>query len=588
MSSDAFPSTPRHVRSPEDDKIRGDSRRATLAPEHGTGHAGGGSRSSNSSASTPVMKNVNIHSYVDPSANAEMKSSVDERDGGEAHPLKVEEEEQEGWVCDICKIAEFTTFEEATEHEKHCRLIKPASTKKRKGPPRSPPSKKLNMRRKKQTDQYENKPIPTPTLQPRHQLMVQYQNQQGMGHGHGTQVQSQPQWQQIPQQQQQAQLQQQPQQLYQDSKGAQVAYYTVPTGNYVYQTAPAQANYAHARGNKGSEQNGDKSQQYQVANTMANMSTITTATAKPASRPNDVSLSSVMDVFIPGSMGWSCKHCISAPLRFRAPGAVSYTQERPSLDFIEQHLSVCNGGRFYEASQQQARQIVRAQPMIQAQAQAQQMPMVQQHSMMQMPHHIIVPQQQVQQQQVQMVRRPMFQQEERYGTAATASTYAFPQSQQQVQVKVEHQNQNRQQGKQAKAKTAVTSPGLVTPDVYTIPADIHTITEPNSPLLPEDKRLITDYFFYLMRQLQICFFAEDDRKARKRENVTLGFAGLQCRHCSGKASARKFFWSNVDRLANSFAEIPSHIMVGAISPNVSLFCGLSSPHVAANIKIDIP
>jgi len=545
------------MRSHEEDKLR-----TTLTPDHGhsTGQAGSGARSSNSSASTPVMKNANSHSYVNPSANTEVKNSPAECNFKTVQrSLKVEEEEQEGWVCDICKTAEFSTFEEAIEHEKQCK--RPA--KKRKGNSRSP-SKKLNMRRKKQADQFEDKPIPASTLQPRHQLMIQHQQpQQGMGHGHATQIQAQPQWQQTPQQQQQqqqpqqqAQLQQ-PQQVYQDTKGNQVAYYTVPSGNYVYQTAPAQAEYA--RGSKPSDQNVDKSQQYQVANTMANMSTITSA--KLASRPNEVNLSSVMDVFIPGSMGWSCKHCISVPLRFRAPGAVSYTQERPSSDFIEQHLSVCNGGRFYEAaSQQQPRQFVRTQPMIQTQ----QMPMVQ-HSMMQqqqqVPHHMFVPRQQ--QQQVQMVRRPIvYQQEEHYGTVATAPAYAFSQAQQQqqAQVKVEQQQSKLPSSKQAKAKSAATSPGLVTPDVYTIPADIHTITEPNSPLLPEDKKLITDYFFYLMRQLQICFFAEDDRKARKRENVTLGFAGLQCRHCAGKASARKFFWSNVDRLANSFAEIPSHIM----------------------------
>merc|ERR1712226_561375 len=34
----------------------------------------------------------------------------------------------------------------------------------------------------------------------------------------------------------------------------------------------------------------------------------------------------------------------------------------------------------------------------------------------------------------------------------------------------------------------------------------------------------------------------------------------------GRPDARKFFWSDVDRLANSFAEIPSHIMRGKRAP----------------------
>jgi hypothetical protein len=81
-------------------------------------------------------------------------------------------------------------------------------------------------------------------------------------------------------------------------------------------------------------------------------------------------------------------------------------------------------------------------------------------------------------------------------------------------------------------------------------------------VLDEDKRLLTDYFFYLMKQLRPCRFSEADRKTRggKRENVALGYGGLQCVHCLGATSSRKFFWSNVDRLANSFAEIPAHVM----------------------------
>lgn len=79
---------------------------------------------------------------------------------------------------------------------------------------------------------------------------------------------------------------------------------------------------------------------------------------------------------------------------------------------------------------------------------------------------------------------------------------------------------------------------------------------------PSDSELITDYFFHIMKQLVVCRFAEKDRKTRggKRENVNIGYGGLQCRHCINTASSRKFFWSNVDRLANSFAEIPTHVL----------------------------
>ena len=74
--------------------------------------------------------------------------------------------------------------------------------------------------------------------------------------------------------------------------------------------------------------------------------------------------------------------------------------------------------------------------------------------------------------------------------------------------------------------------------------------------------LLTDYFFHLMRQLRMCRFSEADRKTRggKREKIKIGYGGLQCIHCADLPMSRKFFWSNVDRLANSFAEIPGHIL----------------------------
>ena len=80
---------------------------------------------------------------------------------------------------------------------------------------------------------------------------------------------------------------------------------------------------------------------------------------------------------------------------------------------------------------------------------------------------------------------------------------------------------------------------------------------------PDDRYLLTDYFLYLIQQLQVCYFAESDRKTRggKRENIAVGYAGLQCRHCAGHSFARKFFWSDAGRLANSFSEIPGHVMM---------------------------
>ena len=73
---------------------------------------------------------------------------------------------------------------------------------------------------------------------------------------------------------------------------------------------------------------------------------------------------------------------------------------------------------------------------------------------------------------------------------------------------------------------------------------------------------LTDYFYHMMHQLVVCRFSDEDRMTRggKRENINIGYGGLQCIHCIEAPQARKFFWSNVNRLANSFAEIPNHVL----------------------------
>ena len=83
-----------------------------------------------------------------------------------------------------------------------------------------------------------------------------------------------------------------------------------------------------------------------------------------------------------------------------------------------------------------------------------------------------------------------------------------------------------------------------------------------------DKHLITDYFYHVMKQLHICHFKENDRTTRggKRDNVLIGYGGLECIHCAGTPRPRKFFWSNVDRLSNSFSEIPGHLLKCKVCP----------------------
>jgi hypothetical protein len=100
-----------------------------------------------------------------------------------------------------------------------------------------------------------------------------------------------------------------------------------------------------------------------------------------------------------------------------------------------------------------------------------------------------------------------------------------------------------------------------TPLLPSAPADVKLIEE-------GDSNLLTDYFYFIMQQLAVCRLSEQDRKTRggKRQDVAVGYGGLQCIHCAPAPSSRKFFWSNVDRLANSFAGIPDHVLTCKLCP----------------------
>ena len=100
-----------------------------------------------------------------------------------------------------------------------------------------------------------------------------------------------------------------------------------------------------------------------------------------------------------------------------------------------------------------------------------------------------------------------------------------------------------------------------TPLPPSAPADVKLIEE-------GDSNLLTDYFYFIMQQLAVCRLSEQDRKTRggKRQDVAVGYGGLQCIHCASAPSSRKFFWSHVDRLANSFAGIPDHVLTCKLCP----------------------
>ena len=81
---------------------------------------------------------------------------------------------------------------------------------------------------------------------------------------------------------------------------------------------------------------------------------------------------------------------------------------------------------------------------------------------------------------------------------------------------------------------------------------------------PEDRELVTDYLHLLMNQMQVCYFADEDRTGSRSKVKTfdIGFPGLECKHCRGMAGFGRYFPSSADSLAlaNSDRNIFNHLM----------------------------
>jgi hypothetical protein len=86
---------------------------------------------------------------------------------------------------------------------------------------------------------------------------------------------------------------------------------------------------------------------------------------------------------------------------------------------------------------------------------------------------------------------------------------------------------------------------------------------PQNVVEEEDREMVTDYLFLLMNQMETCQFTEEDRTGgrSKIKDNSVGFPGMQCKHCRGMAGFGRYFPTCVSALAlaNSDRNINNHI-----------------------------
>ena len=79
-----------------------------------------------------------------------------------------------------------------------------------------------------------------------------------------------------------------------------------------------------------------------------------------------------------------------------------------------------------------------------------------------------------------------------------------------------------------------------------------------------DKASVTEYLYMLLEQMESCRFTEQDRTGgrSKVKDCPVGFPGMQCKHCRGKAGFGRYFPTSVQALAsaNSDRNIHNHIV----------------------------
>lgn len=271
---------------------------------------------------------------------------------------------------------------------------------------------------------------------------------------------------------------------------------------------------------------------------------------------------------------WTCKYCSHVPPPYRDPQAVWSVPNHmpPPPQFMDQHLSMC---RAYHQSMSSQTMLQEGQPS-------------QLHFMTQQLPGGFGGEQQAwdgqgsapQGGQGHLYSYPRSGQERlSSGQRHMASQAAYPHTSHQMSGSAKYGDTTSNRSVISQSRTPLNTSSSQRPDAadaavrhaidYLAASDREASFTPGAKgseaeqlVLDEDKLLLTDYFFYLMKQLRLCRFSEADRKTRggKREKILIGFGGLQCIHCSEANNSRKFFWSNVDRLANSFAEIPGHIL----------------------------
>ena len=108
-------------------------------------------------------------------------------------------------------------------------------------------------------------------------------------------------------------------------------------------------------------------------------------------------------------------------------------------------------------------------------------------------------------------------------------------------------------------ETAYLNSMLTTNDDSVISSSDHASNGATELISIQDKHLVTDFTYFTMQQMIPCHLKASGNGARSAFEV--GFAGLECKHCSNTANPRRFFYRTSDILGGNYAHIPNHLLI---------------------------
>jgi AAA ATPase containing von Willebrand factor type A (vWA) domain len=227
-----------------------------------------------------------------------------------------------------------------------------------------------------------------------------------------------------------------------------------------------------------------------------------------------------MSAFVEGEIEnfWECSYCNMLPFPWRATGSVVFCTEKPTIDVVSKHLSVCQGKKPLRIPRNAAIKMKRNNI----------------NSIDASGASILVSWNHDCESNILLNKSTTSRVKRRASALMDSSSTSTERNLVTKRVKKHHSKENLLE---SEVKTGVDDDLLAT---------------------PEDKKFTTDFAYYTVLQLKKCYLT---KAGGSRASCPVGYPGLACGHCAGQPNERRFFYTSSDHLRNSFSHIPSHIML---------------------------